>query len=76
MRLREVGIRGWRPTAKGELVTGMIGGDVDITGKGAAVISLTGTLGDGMSGVGGRDGSEGCALPWGMIHSSGLKLAV
>ena len=45
-----------------------------MTGNGAAVIWLTGIVGDGMIGVGGAEGSEGCALP-GIIHSSGRKPA-
>ena len=76
MRRLEDGIRGWRPKAKGELVTGIVGGDITgIEGNGAAVIWLTGMVGDGMVGVGGFEGYDGCALP-GIIHSNGLKVDV
>lgn len=64
-------MRGWRPTAKGELVTGI----VESVGNGAAVIWLTGMIGDGIVGVGGSEGNEVLALP-GMIQSSGLKVEV
>ena len=44
----------------------------DITGNGATVIWLTGTVGEGTFGVGGPDGWLGCALP-AIFHASGWK---
>lgn len=70
IRPRGVGMRGCNPSANGAFVTGMVGGDS--TGKGTAVMSLTGIAGEGMLGVG---GSEGWAL-LGIIHSRGRKVDV